>query len=60
MIVGSSGKAGMESDSCRDPALVEEEVMELVVWNLALDLVILGLVLGISLYSLDDQKLPDP
>ena len=50
----------MESDSCRDPALVEEEVVELVVWNFALDLVTLGLVLGIALYSLDDPTIPDP
>ena len=60
MIVGSSGKAGMESDSCRDPALLEEEVVELVVRNLVLDLVILGLVLGIALYSLDGPPIPDP
>ena len=50
----------MESDLWKDPALVEEEMVELVVWNLALDLVILGLVLGISLYSLDDQTFLDP
>ena len=50
----------MESDSCRDPALVEEEVVELFVRNLVLDLIILGLVLGIALYSLDDPPIPDP
>ena len=60
MIVGSSGKLGMESDLWKDPALAEEEVVELVVWNLVLDLVILGLVLGIALYSLGDPTIPDP
>ena len=60
MTVGSSGKLEMESDLWKDPALAEEVVVELFVWNLVLDLVILGLVLGIGLFSLDDLTFPDP